>query len=83
MRRYRHAAVKQVAEGDPPTVIFLGLGETQQGGRSSIVLYPENADLRRWGRHKHALAAHNRGRQVGIDRVNRYLFPADELGGSR
>src|SRR5215469_15045798 len=87
MRRYRHAAVEEVTKRDPRcrggSGAFLGLGQPEQGSRPSFVRYPENADFRRWGGHKHALAAHNRGRQVWIDRGYRYLFPADELGRSR
>src|SRR5262249_2753379 len=87
---YRHAAIKQVAEGRPwpgghwwEYAALQGLSETQQGGGSGFVGYPENADLCRRGGHKHSLATHQRGCQGWIDRGDRYLFPADELGRSR
>src|SRR6516165_6536658 len=52
MRRYRDAAVKQVAKGDSRTSLFLGLGKPQQGGGSGLIRYPEDLNLCRRGRHK-------------------------------
>src|SRR6516162_7930372 len=73
MRRHRYAAIKQVVEEDPPTEILHSLGEPQQGGRSGVVRYAENTNFRGRGRDKYPR----------IDRGDRYLSPADELGRSR
>src|SRR6516162_7054718 len=72
MRRHRYAAIKQVVEEGPPTEILHSLGEPQQGVWSGVVRYAENTNFRGRGRDKYPR----------IDRGDRYLSPADELGRS-
>ena len=83
MRRRRHAAVEQASKGGARTASFAERGEPQQGGRPNVVLYPVNSCLHRWGGHKHTLSAHRCRCQGWIDVGEHYLFPTDELGGSR
>src|SRR6516162_1351725 len=86
MRRYRPAAIKQVAEVGPRGgcwAAFADFRESQQGGRPSCVLYPEDANLLGLVRHKDPLPTHKRGCQVRIERLYRDLFPTDELRESR
>src|SRR5215472_16911502 len=91
MRLYRHTGIKQAGKGGPRPggywreyASLQGFSETQQGGRSTCVRDPENANLLRSGRLKDPFPAHQRGCQVSSGKGgNRELSPADELGRSR
>src|SRR5271169_1301256 len=86
MCRYRDAAIKQVGKRGPRPGSWRGgsgeyaaledLREPQQRHGVSIWVL-------RLGRHKYALSAHLQRYQVWIDGGDRYLFPADEIGGTR
>src|SRR6516225_10494765 len=89
MRRHWLAAIKQAGKGGSRPrsygrkyAALQDLGEPQQGDRPSAVRLGDRNRPRRGG-HKHPLSAHRRRCQVCTDVGDRYLFPTDELGGSR